>query len=78
MGIRLSSGSRRPQSTKGLPLHLLRRSEAVAGPPQRVSASTIDGLLAQGKGSRNLRRNRNPVVERLIYWKLTLRPNTEL
>jgi len=51
----------------------LRCSETVAGQLQQISASTIDRLLGREKRIRQLRRNRNPNVQRLIYQKVPVK-----
>jgi hypothetical protein len=51
----------------------LRCSEAVAEQLKSVSASTIDRLLRREKRVRQLRRNRNPNVQRLIYQKVPVK-----
>ena len=51
----------------------LRCSDAVADQLKRISASTIDRLLRREKRIRQLRRNRNPNVQRLIYQKVPVK-----
>src|SRR5581483_5959816 len=51
----------------------VRCSEAVAEQLKAVSASTIDRLLRREKRVRQLRRNRNPSVQRLIYQKVPVK-----
>ncbi len=51
----------------------LRCSDAVAGQLKQISASTIDRLLGREKRIRQLRRNRNPNVQRLIYQKVPVK-----
>jgi hypothetical protein len=51
----------------------LRCSETVAKQLKQVSASTIDRLLGREKRIRQLRRNRNPNVQRLIYQKVPVK-----
>jgi hypothetical protein len=51
----------------------LRCSDAVAGQLKRISASTIDRLLRREKRIRQLRRNRNPNAQRLIYQKVPVK-----
>jgi hypothetical protein len=51
----------------------LRCSETVAEQLKQVSASTIDRLLGREKRVRQLRRNRNPNVHRLIYQKVPVK-----
>lgn len=51
----------------------LRCSDAVAGQLKRISASTIDRLLRREKRVRQLRRNRNPNAQRLIYEKVPVK-----
>jgi hypothetical protein len=51
----------------------LRCSDSVSGQLQEISASTIDRLLRREKGVRQLRRNRNPNVQRLIYQKVPVK-----
>jgi hypothetical protein len=51
----------------------LRCSDAVAGQLKQISASTIDRLLRREKRIRQLRRNRNPNVQRLIYQKVPVK-----
>lgn len=55
----------------------LRCSEAVAGQLKEISASTIDRLLGREKRVRQLRRNRNPNVQRLIYQKVPVKVAAE-
>jgi hypothetical protein len=51
----------------------LRCSDPVAGQLKQISASTIDRLLRREKRIRQLRRNRNPNVQRLIYQKVPVK-----
>lgn len=51
----------------------LRCRDAVADQLKQVSASTIDRLLGREKRIRQLRRNRNPNVQRLIYQKVPVK-----
>lgn len=51
----------------------LRCSDAVAGQLKQISSSTIDRLLRREKRIRQLRRNRNPNVQRLIYQKVPVK-----
>jgi len=51
----------------------LRCSDAVAGQLKEISASTIDRLLGREKRVRQLRRHRNPNVQRLIYQKVPVK-----
>jgi len=51
----------------------LRCSDPVAGQLKQISASTIDRLLGREKRIRQLRRNRNPNVQRLIYQKVPVK-----
>src|SRR5689334_17232653 len=51
----------------------LRCSDAVAEQLKCVSASTIDRLLRREKRIRQLRRNRNPNVHRLIYQRVPVK-----
>ena len=51
----------------------LRCCDAVANQLKQVSASTIDRLLGREKRIRQLRRNRNPNVQRLIYQKVPVK-----
>jgi hypothetical protein len=51
----------------------LRCSDPVAEQLKQVSASTVDRLLRREKGIRQLRRNRNPNVQRLIYQKVPVK-----
>ena len=51
----------------------LRCSAAVAEKLQRVSAKTIDRLLAKEKQARLLKRNRNPGVHPLLYQKIAVK-----
>ena len=55
----------------------LRCSDAVGGQLKTVSASTIDRLLGREKRIRQLRRNRNPSVQRLIYQKVPVKVAAE-
>ena len=51
----------------------LRCSDPVAEQLKKISASTIDRLLRREKRVRQLRRNRNPNVQRLIYSKVPVK-----
>jgi hypothetical protein len=51
----------------------LRCSNEVAKQLKEVSARTIDRLLVREKGVRQLRRNRNPNMQRLIYQKVPVK-----
>lgn len=51
----------------------LRCSDAVAKQLKQISASTIDRLLGRERRVRQLRRNRNPNVQRLIYQKVPVK-----
>ncbi len=51
----------------------LRCSDALADQLKQISASTIDRLLRREKRIRQLRRNRNPNVQRLIYQKVPVK-----
>jgi hypothetical protein len=51
----------------------LRCSDPVADQLKGISASTIDRLLRREKRIRQLRRNRNPNVQRLIYQKVPVK-----
>jgi hypothetical protein len=51
----------------------VRCSDAVAGQLKEISARTIDRVLGREKGVRDLRRNRNPNVQRLIYQKVPVK-----
>ena len=51
----------------------LRCSEGVAKQLKHVAASTIDRLLRREKRIRQLRRNRNPNMQRLIYQKVPVK-----
>jgi len=51
----------------------LRCRDAVAGQLHQISASTMDRLLRREKRVRQLRRNRNPNVQRLIYQKVPVK-----
>jgi hypothetical protein len=55
----------------------LRCSAEVAGLLSRVSAKTIDRLLAREKRVLRLRRNRNPSVHRLLYRKIPVKVASE-
>jgi len=55
----------------------LRCSDAVAGQLKEISASTIDRLLGREKRVRQLRRNRNPNVQRLIYQEVPVKVAAE-
>lgn len=55
----------------------LRCSDGVARQLKEISASTIDRLLRREKGVRQLRRNRNPHVQRLIYQKVPVKVAAE-
>jgi hypothetical protein len=55
----------------------LRCSDAVVGQLQQISASTVDRLLKREKRVRQLRRNRNPNVQRLIYQKVPVKVAAE-
>ena len=55
----------------------VRCTDEVAGQLKEISASTIDRLLAREKRVRNLRRNRNPNVQRLIYQKVPVKVAAE-
>jgi len=48
-------------------------SEEVAGKLGRISAKTIDRLLAREKRERQLRRNRNPALHPLLYQKIPVK-----
>jgi hypothetical protein len=48
-------------------------SDPVADQLKRISASTMDRLLGREKRIRQLRRNRNPNVQRLIYQKVPVK-----
>src|ERR1035437_10009655 len=87
MGIRLSSGSRRPQSPKGLPLHLLNRfsvstaSDAELkffyefGPPldERIGQERCSQFLEFARNKRNLTSGRGPRPFRCDAQRATLR-----
>jgi integrase-like protein len=51
----------------------LRCSDVVAEQLKEISASTIDRLLRREKQVRQLKRNRNPKVQRLIYQKVPVK-----
>jgi hypothetical protein len=51
----------------------LRCSDPIAKQLKQISASTIDRLLRREKRIRQLRRNRNPNVQRLIYQKVPVK-----
>ena len=51
----------------------VRCSDSVAGQLKEISASTIDPLLRREKRIRQLRRNRNPSAQRLIYQKVPVK-----
>ena len=51
----------------------LRCSDPLADQLKQISASTIDRLLGREKRVRQLRRNRNPNVQRLIYQKVPVK-----
>lgn len=55
----------------------LRCSDAVAEQLKQISASTIDRLLGRERRVRQLRRNRNPNVQRLIYQKVPVKVAAE-
>jgi hypothetical protein len=55
----------------------LRCSDAVADQLKQISASTIDRSLGREKRIRQLRRNRNPNVQRLIYQKVPVKVAAE-
>jgi hypothetical protein len=55
----------------------LRCSEAVAGQLGEMSASTIDRALRREKRVRQLKRHRNPNVQRLIYQKVPVKVAAE-
>ena len=55
----------------------LRCSDAVAEQLQRISAKTIDRLLAREKQVRGLRRNRNPGVQRLNWERVPVKVASE-
>jgi hypothetical protein len=51
----------------------LRCSQEVAEKLRRISARTIDRLLAREKRERQLRRNRNPALHSLLYQKIPVK-----
>jgi len=51
----------------------LRCSPEIAGKLERISAKTIDRVLAREKQVRRLRRNRNPAVHPLLYQKIPVK-----
>jgi hypothetical protein len=51
----------------------LRCSDLIAEQLKKISASTIDRLLRREKRVRQLRRNRNPNVQRLVYSKVPVK-----
>jgi hypothetical protein len=51
----------------------VRCSDAVAGQLKEISARTIDRVLGREKRVRDLRRNRNPNVQRRIYQKVPVK-----
>ena len=55
----------------------VRCSDAVAGQLKEISARTIDRVLGREKRVRDLRRNRNPNVQRLIYQKVPVKVAAE-
>jgi hypothetical protein len=55
----------------------IRCSDAVAGQLQKISPSTVDRLLRREKQVRQLRRTRNPNVQRLIYQKVPVKVAAE-
>ena len=55
----------------------VRCSDAVAGQLKKISASTIDRVLRREKQVRQLRRTRNPNVQRLIYQKVPVQVAAE-
>ena len=55
----------------------LRCSEAVAGKLKRISAKSIDRLLAREKRVQGLRQNRNPAVHPLLYQKIPVKVASE-
>jgi Integrase core domain len=48
-------------------------SEEIAGKLRRISAKTIDRLLVREKRERQLRRNRNPGLQPLLYQKIPVK-----
>ena len=55
----------------------LRCSEEVAGKLKRISAKSIDRLLAREKRVQGLRQNRNPAVHPLLYQKIPVKVASE-
>jgi hypothetical protein len=52
-------------------------SQVVAGKLERISASTVDRLLAREKQVRRLRRNRNPAAHPLLYQRIPVKVAAE-
>lgn len=52
-------------------------SEEIAGKLARISAKTVDRLLAREKQQRHLRRNRNPAPHRLLYQQIPVKVAAE-
>ena len=55
----------------------IRCSDEIAGKLARISAKTVDRLLAREKQVRRLRRNRNPAPHRLLYQQIPVKVAAE-